>query len=537
MMVFEHTCFYPGKFSPPTKFHLNTLFWLLTRPEVGHVNIVIGKDEPGELPQEQKVKIWELLLKSSMAPKASIIKSNETGPLGEIYEIFSKKPDMPGHIALDEKSARNKKLQKRLSKFPNYSFQLTPSKFDNSSAAMMKAVTNDDKAAVKELLPDDFSDSMVEAYMDILKVQPDMEAPEDKSTLINYQQQYNEMFNDGFWNSVFQPIVEDISSSDALTTIDSLQTVADGKRDIAFILIKGASGIDAKDIPLFIKDNGLKSMYVKGNPSHAYVVYRPGSEHGATELKDIAEKYGGYLKYDAAEQDSRRIGELLGYQKSDIDAYIDKVKKDVKNNPIDEIVKLNEIADSPYTFSSPKEEKPGNFYNDIDYTFTTDGGREYYIRFGSRWVGRSKKNDQKYNWATELTFFPTKLSHVGDPGEVGGENFGKILATVTKALKEFVQKYKPEYVFWKGIKTDKESEKGNTVDVTKRQRIYNAVMDRTVSGMSNYKSTKGNARSSIEYEKEIPVQGSDDIFKYPEEPSIDNPTDNAKKLARFNLSR
>ena len=204
---------------------------------------------------------------------------------------------------------------------------------------------------------------------------------------------------------------------------------------------------------------------------------------------------------------------------------------------IDEIVKLNEIADSPYTFSSPKEEKSGNFDNHIDYTFTTDGGREYYIRFGSRWVGRSKKNDQKYNWATELTFFPTKLSHVGDPGEVGGENFGKILATVTKALKEFVQKYKPEYVFWKGIKTDKESEKGNTVDVTKRQRIYNAVMDRTVSGMSNYKSTKGNARSSIEYEKEIPVQGSDDIFKYPEEPSIDNPADNAKKLARFNLSR
>ena len=126
---------------------------------------------------------------------------------------------------------------------------------------------------------------------------------------------------------------------------------------------------------------------------------------------------------------------------------------------------------------------------------------------------------------------------MGDPGEVGGENFGKILATVTKALKEFVQKYKPEYVFWKGIKTDKESEKGNTVDVTKRQRIYNAVIDRTVSGMSNYKSTKGNARSSIEYEKEIPVQGSDDIFKYPEEPSIDNPADNAKKLARFNLSR
>ena len=323
-MTRENTCFYPGKFSPPTKFHLNTLFWLITRPEVGHVNVVIGKDEPGELPQEQKAQLWELLLKSSMAPRAAIIKSKDAGPMGEIYNIFAKKPDMEGHIALDEDTARNKKLQEKLSVYPNYTFQLTPSKFDKSSAAMIKAIQEDNKQAVKQLLPDDFSESMVDAYIAICKPKDDPEAPEEKSPLLNYQQQYNEMFNDGFWNSVFQPMVEDISASEAYNDGDSLKTVADGKRNVAFITILGATGINPKDIPSFIKDNGLKSMYVKGNEHEAYVVYRPGSEHPATQLKDIAEKYGGYLSPKATKEETEQIGKILGYKQEDVDAFIKK---------------------------------------------------------------------------------------------------------------------------------------------------------------------------------------------------------------------
>ena len=42
---------------------------------------------------------------------------------------------------------------------------------------------------------------------------------------------------------------------------------------------------------------------------------------------------------------------------------------------------LNEIADTAYILSSPKESKISSFDNSIDYTFTTDNNREYYIRF------------------------------------------------------------------------------------------------------------------------------------------------------------
>jgi phosphopantetheine adenylyltransferase len=66
-MIIEHVCFYPGDFAPPTRFHMDTLFWLMTRNEVGHVNIVIGKDPSNNITQDQKAKLWELLLKSSMA--------------------------------------------------------------------------------------------------------------------------------------------------------------------------------------------------------------------------------------------------------------------------------------------------------------------------------------------------------------------------------------------------------------------------------------------------------------------------------------
>ena len=200
---------------------------------------------------------------------------------------------------------------------------------------------------------------------------------------------------------------------------------------------------------------------------------------------------------------------------------------------------LKEIADTAYALSGPKEHKQGNFDNHIDYTFTTDNGREYYIRFASKWVGRNKKGNQRYNWATELTFFPTKLSQVGDPGEVGDENFGKILATVAQAVRVYTQKYKPEYVYWKGIKTDEETKKSkiSSIDITKRQRIYNMLMNREVAKLTDYNPTIGDTLSSIQYEKNIPVNGADDIFRYPEKPSMYNTADIQKKVSRFNLSR
>jgi hypothetical protein len=196
---------------------------------------------------------------------------------------------------------------------------------------------------------------------------------------------------------------------------------------------------------------------------------------------------------------------------------------------------LFEIATTSYTLSNAKESIESKFDNYVDYNFKTDSGRDYYVRFEGKWVGRDKKDNQKYNWAVELTFFPVE-ARTSDVTEIGGENFGKIIATVIQALKKYVKDYKPEYVFWKGI-VGKEENKPGVEDSSKRQRIYNAIMDRSLGSISGYVSQKGNKLSAIMFDGDIPVKGASDIFKYPEEPSFYDEKEANAKLSRFNLKR
>lgn len=118
-------------------------------------------------------------------------------------------------------------------------------------------------------------------------------------------------------------LLETIKAEEAYRDDTAIQTVVDGKRDLGFLTIKG-SVVDEADIWKAIKAGGLKTIEVPGNQFEAYIYFRPGAETKANELKKIAMKYGGFLSYEADEAESRRIGELLGYRKSDIDAYIRK---------------------------------------------------------------------------------------------------------------------------------------------------------------------------------------------------------------------
>jgi hypothetical protein len=117
-------------------------------------------------------------------------------------------------------------------------------------------------------------------------------------------------------------LLEEIDPSEAYNDMDAIQTLVDSKRDLAFIVEKSNDPSDWEKIQNIIADNDFKVMYVKGNPYNAYIAYIPGSESKANELKDIAEKYGGYLAYDATREDTKRIGELLGYTKKSIDDFI-----------------------------------------------------------------------------------------------------------------------------------------------------------------------------------------------------------------------
>ena len=134
-----------------------------------------------------------------------------------------------------------------------------------------------------------------------------------------------------FWNS--KNLNENIDPEEAQTNIDSVQTIVDGKRNIAFVVEKGDTPKNWERVTQMVADNELKSMYVKGNPHHAYVIYTPEAEKIAMELKTIAEKYNGYLSSNATAEDTRRIGQLLDYDPEQIelfikDRYIDESLRD-----------------------------------------------------------------------------------------------------------------------------------------------------------------------------------------------------------------
>lgn len=118
---------------------------------------------------------------------------------------------------------------------------------------------------------------------------------------------------------------EVIRAAEASTEEGAIKTVVDGRRNLGFIPMK--SSIMGEEAALAaIKEGGLELMKVEGNAFDAYIFYRPEAKKEAEELKAIAEKYGGYLLYNATDEDSRRIGQLLGYDSADIEAYIEKNK-------------------------------------------------------------------------------------------------------------------------------------------------------------------------------------------------------------------
>jgi hypothetical protein len=136
---------------------------------------------------------------------------------------------------------------------------------------------------------------------------------------------------------------EMIRASEAYTDKGAMQTIIDRKRNVGWLVRGATDPKDWEELQGMIQQNGLKTMHVEGNEYDAYIVYRPGHEKQAHELKDIAEKYGGFLAWNATEEDSRKIGELLEYDPEDIEDYIkqNKTIQELKvNNPNDKLERL-----------------------------------------------------------------------------------------------------------------------------------------------------------------------------------------------------
>ena len=111
-----------------------------------------------------------------------------------------------------------------------------------------------------------------------------------------------------------------------------------------------------------VDENNLKSLEVEKNPHDAHIIYRPDSEKEANELKDIANKYNGYLSYKATDEDTRRIGQLLGYKAKDIETYIERRKS-----------KLNEAKKETLRTWFKRKGAPGKTGGWVDCNTCRDG--------------------------------------------------------------------------------------------------------------------------------------------------------------------
>jgi hypothetical protein len=166
--------------------------------------------------------------------------------------------------------------------------------------------------------------------------------------------------------NILNEIKEDINPSEAYGNVGSVQTLVDGKRKVAMIALNGQS--NAAETIKIINDNGLKKIGIDQRPGdEVYIVYVPGAEADAKELHNILNRYGGYASYKASYEDTKRIGELLGYKKETIDTFLKK-NYDADGQPIQEnITEVNwkqALAGAGITLMSlgtPKEAQAQNF--------------------------------------------------------------------------------------------------------------------------------------------------------------------------------
>ena len=114
-----------------------------------------------------------------------------------------------------------------------------------------------------------------------------------------------------------------IRAAEAYRDETGVMTVVNKKRNIGFITLRHST-LRKEDFWNIVNSKGLKTLSVPLNPNDCYIYYIPGHEKQAQELKDIADKYNGYLAYWATKEDTRRIGELLQYDPKDIEEFINK---------------------------------------------------------------------------------------------------------------------------------------------------------------------------------------------------------------------
>jgi len=191
---------------------------------------------------------------------------------------------------------------------------------------------------------------------------------------------------------------EEIHAHEAYTDKGALLSVIKGKRDICVLhltkkFIKKLEKYNLDVIPL--RMTGMDTMYA--------IIHR--DKEKAMELYSFARSRGGYLRDDTPDE-ARKIGQLLGYFKEDIEEYVKRkygniknminkrkspddyddlseqnfpafekqITKDIKGNGIDKkfIIQLDDVKVYAVNADFVRDTDPGLGFNGF-----TDGGSSY----------------------------------------------------------------------------------------------------------------------------------------------------------------
>jgi hypothetical protein len=197
---------------------------------------------------------------------------------------------------------------------------------------------------------------------------------------------------------------------------------------------------------------------------------------------------------------------------------------------------LLEIGEKTYDISEPVISKSGPRKNVVKYFFTSGNGSDYEVVFKSELDSKFIDpfwQSSKHRWLTTISFDVVRDSSEEEPEEPGDPFFDSdeehsetgegdaiaVIYTVVKAIKAFIEEFKPEFLTYSGSLSGKELTKNLTdKDSTVRDRIYDRIIDNAVKKgefPADYSRDRKGSNMHIFYNKELPVPGHHEIFDYP----------------------
>lgn len=150
--------YYPGKFSPPNKYDLNIVKWLLRKTyDVASVTVVVGNIPSDTITIDQKMDLWDTFLNTNLDGQVNVIKDEQNSPLAAIYKIQERSPKDAFGIAITQDVAKNEDFKSTYSFFPNYEVIITPN-YDAEAITSLKAsIEQNDFKVFSKYMPDSMS--------------------------------------------------------------------------------------------------------------------------------------------------------------------------------------------------------------------------------------------------------------------------------------------------------------------------------------------------------------------------------------------